>query len=463
MGYGASRMVVEGLFAARGVVLASILGPELFGVWALFRMGLRYCGFAGLGILRGLEVEAARAEVAHQRPYTWRQAYWGRIVAGHTLALYGLISVVAGLAWLWWDEGVASLALLGIALGVLLDRLWMFGLTFLRLAGALSRYAVAELVQAVLQLVLSAVLALAWGVVGAFAGFALAHLAGLVLLSGRAPLLPSWSWKRVLHLVRIGFPVSLAGILSAGLMTVDRLLVGALEGVGALGTYAFAVTLSSLGVASALVVRTVILTEVYGNRSAEPVQGGSLLDHSLAAFASMVPPLAGVAALGLAPAIATMLPQYQAAIAVAQIFVFIGVIQGLVNIVVLGIVAASRQGQLPIWGIGAIALNSALCLLALYGGLGLAGVAVAALVTRAIYAGAVVMVLAAGQLSGGGYAMVAKLLGPSLWCAAVVLGIGYALPVHEPEMLPLALLVYAVAIVPLLPTIARAFAKVRAS
>ena len=36
--YGITRMVVEVLSGLRGLVLAAILGPEVFGIWALFRI-----------------------------------------------------------------------------------------------------------------------------------------------------------------------------------------------------------------------------------------------------------------------------------------------------------------------------------------------------------------------------------------------------------------------------------------
>jgi hypothetical protein len=39
--------VVEGLVSLRGIALAAILGVESFGVWLLFRIFLRYAGFAG--------------------------------------------------------------------------------------------------------------------------------------------------------------------------------------------------------------------------------------------------------------------------------------------------------------------------------------------------------------------------------------------------------------------------------
>ena len=45
----------------RGIALASLLGPELFGVWSLFRVALRYLGFIAQGLLRGMEVKVAAA------------------------------------------------------------------------------------------------------------------------------------------------------------------------------------------------------------------------------------------------------------------------------------------------------------------------------------------------------------------------------------------------------------------
>jgi O-antigen/teichoic acid export membrane protein len=462
MGYGMSRTIVEGLLAGRGVALASILGPEAFGIWALFQMGLRYCAFSGLGLLRGLEVEVVRAGSDGEQPYSSKQAYWGEIASGYTFWLYGPLSVVAGLSWLWWGDRRVGLALLGVALGLLLDRLWMYGLTFLRAAGGLRRFAVLELVQAAAQLALGSALALVWGVAGAFVGFAIANLAGVGLLARRVPLRLRTGRDAVRHLLRIGFPVSVAGILTATLATADRLIVGAFDGMSALGTYAFAVSLSSLGVSLALVVRTVILTEVYGEQEngGESASGQLLLDRTLAVFSTLVPSLAGVAALCLAPAVTLLLPQFQAAVPVAQTFVFTGTMQGLVNVAILGIVAADRQHLLPVWSIGAVLLNVGLSLFALSAGFGLVGVAIGAWFTRMLYAGAILTLLGTRERDRGGKLAGAKLLAPSLWCAAVVGVISYLVPLQDPKMLLIALPFYAAAVAPLIPRIGRALAAV---
>ena len=288
------------------------------------------------------------------------------------------------------------------------------------------------------------------------------------MMAGRAPLRPRCAATRVWRLLRIGFPVSLTGVLTASLATADRLLVGALEGLAALGIYAFAVALSGFGVSCALVMRNVILQDVYGrDRAAEQrASGAMLVSGSIAAFATLGPPIAAVAALSLGPVIVLVLPQYEDAVPIAQIFIFTGVVQGLVNVTILGVVAAGRQGRLPLFTIGAVGMNVALSLLALRTGMGLTGVALAALITRAVYA-AGVLSLRTGlplQLVQGRRALkiAIKPLVPALWCVVVVLVIGHVLQLREALQLLAALPALGVALLPLLPLIRRTLADLRA-
>ena len=65
-------------------------------------------------------------------------------------------------------------------------------------------------------------------------------------------------------MLAVGVPLSLNLVLSTLLATVDRLIVGAMAGIEALGQYAFAVALAPLGVSAAIVVRTVVFPDVYG-------------------------------------------------------------------------------------------------------------------------------------------------------------------------------------------------------
>jgi O-antigen/teichoic acid export membrane protein len=236
------------------------------------------------------------------------------------------------------------------------------------------------------------------------------------------------------------------GILTATLTTVDRLLVGAVMGLSGLGVYAFAVSISDLAVSFAAVVRTVILRDVYKESSPETDAKPLALDRALSGYATVGPPLVGLLALVL-PFVITLIPgDFASATQVAQLLLFAGLIQGLTNLAVLGIVARGRQGRLPLISIGAIGLNALLTLSALAIGLGLQGVALAALLTRSTHAAAIVVLL---MRESGGRALVTaivRFLAPTAWCATAVYTITHLLPANDIATLSVELLVYTIAI-----------------
>lgn len=464
VGYGMSRTVVEGLFAGRGLLLAGILGPELFGVWALFRICVRYISFAALGLLPGLEWEVSRSSGQSQNGPA-EQTLWGRAAAGHTLLLYGVFSAITAMLWAWPGERLASMVLLGIATGLLLDRYWNYGITFVRASGGLQRFAVLEILHAALQFIACLSLALRWGLPGAFAGFAIANLAGIALLKRSAPLLPRFEPRRVYRLIQIGFPVSLMGILTVTLATVDRLLVGAVMGLGGLGVYAFAVSISELGVSFAVIVRTVILRDIYREKeSSQKTEAKQFVPHrALSGYATFGPPLIGLFALVLPFLITLVSADYDSAARAAQLLLFTGLVQGLSNVAILDIVARGRQSRLPILSIAAVCLNAVLTLSALGIGLGLQGVAVAALLTRLIHAAAILILLAPEAGASGLAVAIVRFLAPSICCAVIVYLISQLLPADDMKTLMLQLFTYSgAALVLFAPAVLRVLAARRA-
>ena len=276
--YGSSRSIVEGLLGVRGMLLAGMLGPQLFGVWALFRLVLNYGAFAGIGLQRGLELEVAKVRAPEHQPV---RTAWARTAVGCTFAIFGLVSVLTGASALMVDEAWLEQLLWAIAAGLLLERMWFYGLNYLRASGSLREYAVLELAQAALQVLLTVGLAWLYGLPGAFAGFALASLIMMVLVSRQVPYRPAFDLKRLRVMLAIGVPLSLSMLLSTLAATVDRVIVGALLGVAALGQYAFAVSVANLGVTAAMIVRTVVFPDLY-----------SRLDQDGAAELKSIPPRA---------------------------------------------------------------------------------------------------------------------------------------------------------------------------
>ena len=451
VGYTVSRSAVEGLFGLRGIALASILGPNLFGLWSLFRLAIDYFGFVGQTLNRGMEVKVAAAASPQPDVISLEQKHWAEITLGPTLS-YGLLTGVITLAAFFWPvEGLTNPLIVTIAATVIIERLWRYALTFTRAAGLFQRFAVLEFVYSLLQLTLTLGLALIWGLGGAIVGFFAATTASLGVAARRVPWRPRWSLTRVKQVFGIGFPIGLTNVATGVLQSVDRLLVGAFVGMTALGTYAFAISLSRAGIHLAMIARNVILTDVYGgNSQGDGGQAGRvIMGRSLVAFTTLLPLFAGFAALTLQPVILMLLPQYRAGIVVAQIFMFIGVLQGIVNLSIMGIVAEGRQQRMPLISLGAITLNLCLASLALFFGLGLQGVALGAFLARAAYAAAITRLLTTTKPMTTSYGSLTESLAPTIWCAAAVLTIQQIAPALEWKSLAFALLLYLVCLLPL--------------
>lgn len=452
--YGSSRSVVEGLLGVRGIVLASVLGPYGFGIWALFRLVLGYGAFVGLGLLRGMELEVAKARGEPQRD---ERASWGRSAAGFTLAVFGLISAVLLAASPFVAEPWARQLLWAVAAGLLLERLYFYALNYLRACGSLGRYAVLELVQAGLQLVLTVALGVLFGVLGAFTGFVLANVISLALAGSHAPLRPAFELSRLRAMLSVGLPLSLNLLLAMLLNTVDRVVIGAMLGIEALGQYAFAVAVASLGLSAALVVRTVVFPDLYGRLADEAAAtvNRSHLERTVRPFVLLLAPPVGLVALLLGPAITALLPQYAASAAAASLFIFAGVAQGATSLAILGVVAAKRQIVLPAFTVAALLVNAALAYATLASGLGLTGLAAGALIGRLAYT-AGVLGLVATTAAMAPVRAATTILWPVVWCALLVSLIQASLtPAADLPSLATAAAAYLVGVTPVLAVLAR--------
>lgn len=461
--YGASRGAVEALFGLRGFVLATILGPEAFGGWALFRLATRYAGLGALGVHRGLEYEIVHARAGEDAADPERAELAGRTALGFTLLVFGTLAALAITASFITDHARLATGMRAFAAGTLAEQLWWYMVTSLRAWGQLRRFAVNELVNAVAQLVLTTAFAAAVGLTGAYAGFVLASVLSLTLIAGRVPMRPALSMERLRRLMRVGVPLALVLAATQTLNTADRFVVAAYGGTALLGQYAFAVAISRLATSAARAVRTVIFPRVY-EQAAGAGAGAALREHidrTLVPFSMLFPPLLALAAIAIGPAVALLVPQYLEAVAPARLFVFTGVTSGISSLASVGIVAAGRQRALPPFSLAAVLVNVALSVSALRGGLGLPGVAGAALLSQACFTAAVLRITArSGELAGTG-ALLRRSLLPLFWCAAMLLILQRVTDMLTPLSALAGMAAFLVLAAPIYPAIIRAVRRAR--
>lgn len=452
--YGFSRTVAQGLVSAKGILLASLLGPERFGVWALFRLAMLYGSFGSLGVFRGLELEVAQSQSPGGSALDGtRKAACGTALS-LTLAISGAVGLISLVASFLVDNPDLITVLRVFGVGLFLESVVVYAMTYLRAAGELRAYAFAEVGLALAHLALAVVLALRWGLGGAFLGYLLATLLVLPFLVRRVPFHPAFSIAESRRLVEVGFPVALTSILGFAMTGVDRLVVGAYAGMESLGYYAFAVSVSGLTASFAWVVRTVVLPDVYASARTE---GPSLalrehFKRTILPFSRIYPLLVGVFAIAVGPAVSLLLPRYLEAVPAARVVIFAGVTAGYVSLGSLGVVAAGKQRVLPYLSAILLLMNALLSYLALRMGFGILGVAVGTLLSRTLFGISILSVNAkSAALEGAGrFAFRASI--PLLWCATVVLALDRWLGGIDLESAAMSLLAYLLLVAPLFPT-----------
>jgi O-antigen/teichoic acid export membrane protein len=452
--YGTSRGVTEGLIGARGLLLATVLGPEAFGAWALFRLVMRYAPFAALGVYRGLEREAVHEEAVERRGADPPQQA-ARTTVGFLLAVFLPLATIAATASFFTADGRLTLGLRVTAAALVTEPLVLYAYTYLRARGSLRRFAILEIIQAALHLALAVLLALRWGLPGAFAGFVTASVGTLAILAQRVPTRPALDGARLRRMLAIGFPLVLTMFTTTMLATADRFVVAAYGGTRLLGLYALAVSVAGLAASMAWVVRTVIFPNVYRQTDAEGA-GLAIRDHfhsTLLPFARWFPPILGLGALLIGPAIMTLLPRYAEAVAPARIFIFTGATMGFASLGVLGVVAADLQRRLPLWSVLALTINLILSNIAMRSGIGLEGVAAGALISQVVYGTAVVALAAGVAGTERPLLLPLKALGPLALCVLAVLGLGRLLPGTDPASVAASVALYLLVLLPLAPAL----------
>jgi len=448
--YGVSRAGAEGFLSVRGLVLASLLGPEAFGVWALFRIAMQWASFGSFGVLRGLEMAVA------QGPGGERAGPAARNALGFLLVAFGILSAATLVASFAGPFARHATWLRAVAAVLVAENVGILGLVVIRARGDLRRYGLSEAALAATHLVLAGSLAWRWHLPGAFVGYAIAAVVGLAWLLRGLPFRPRLDGPVLRSLLATGFPLGLSLMLGTALATADRLVVGAVGGSRALGPYAFGVAVAGLGGSLAWVIRTIVFPGVY-REAADEGAAVALTSHfrkKILPLAWTLPIALGAAAVVVAPAVTWILPAYAEAAPVARWMVLTGVTATLTSLATVGATAARRQRAVPAFTATALAVNVALSYALLKSGRGFEAVAQGALLARTLNSAAVL-----GHVAGAAglprARTIAAAMFPLVWCAGAVLLAARVSPGADARAAALALAVYVAALAPILPRVVR--------
>jgi len=358
--------VALGLGLVRGLLVASILSPTSRGIVQIAFLFGQYLGYSHIGITHGL---------TKRIPLLLGQG--GEKQADHLertgiTSVFVLTVLAAGVMWAYAGlaPGVGTMTrfALGIAgFHLLLGQLVGIYRIVLRSHhefGLMSRSIVIEAIVLVALVVAGAQLLDAPGAVLGWAlGTAIVclHLLSFGVLPGR----PTIDRRATLGLAKVGLPVLGVGLTDIFLRTADNLVVAKMLGAQALGYYGqawqLATYLFNVPAAAGSVIMPKIL-RAHGEGGTGAMKR-SVLDMT-SAFAILMPPLAGAAAIGGPILVRLILPRYIPCIGALQVFMISVVFLAVPLALRTALIAKNREVEIMIWqGLGGLLIGGAVALL----------------------------------------------------------------------------------------------------
>jgi O-antigen/teichoic acid export membrane protein len=423
----AARYANEALLVLRGVLVARLLGPDAFGVWAALRLALVLGRFAAAASLEGWLQLIPQALARGDGELVRRYRQTGTAIALVAIALVALGCILHALSC-WNDgDGHAQAWLATAGVGALEG---LLAIRFMDLWSQRQVQWVSATTVGVAAFSTAAGAAGAWcfGLGGFLAALAGAQVFGLVALAigFGAPALPRLDPVLGRDLLARSARIAAVGAIDLLFWNVDKLVLWIGADGAALGAYSAAAYF-----ATPLLILPGAMVSVLRPRMAERLASGDAaaiaretLERPVPLVAAIAAPLLGAAYLALPTVIAALLPGYEAATAPGRILVLTSFFPIVAALPASALISLGRERALLAIRGASLLVATAACAAALAAGSGLVGVAAAIGAVGA--ARAVAAVAASGAAAGmphGGWVFAARVLAPF----ALLLGFAAAL------------------------------------
>lgn len=386
--FTASRYVGYAMQFVRGILVARLLGPQLFGIWGFLTLAQQYLSYTSFGLQYAVNVELATgAPDPDKQTRLIGSALSATTLIVSGLALAGLGIQVGGVSL--FEKYSFGRYALAVSLIAGLYHLQQLFANVYRVYGKLARIAAGELLSAGLPL-LAALAFEGQALIEALLGaLILAGVLSLALFVVRPPFKITFTFDRQhwKQLFAVGMPLLVYNV-SFYLITVSgRTIISAFYSVETMGYYSLANTITSATLLGLNAVSWVVFPDILSRTRA------GLPDDVVASVVRKVNDLYGTSVflavfgviLGL-PALFSFLPQYRPAGGALSIL--------LLSQAVLSVsfgyncVAIARKEQLKVAGISLVAalVVTGLSLLAALANLPFVWIAIAVLAGSFIYA-----------------------------------------------------------------------------
>jgi O-antigen/teichoic acid export membrane protein len=253
LGFTAAKYLTYALQAVRGLVIAKVLGPTLFGLWGIITLVQQYFSYTHLGVHVAANVELStksRLDISEVREVV-------SPVLGITLAI-GIALIVAVVGYSMYvpirieNYGINGFVV-ALAFLAVFQNYYQVAMNVQRVYGNLLRINLAELLVAAIPLCavpffegLALVRALIWSMIGA-------SVIGLLVLTTKSSFAwrHSFAWSKMSSVLRTALPLFVLMVSTYLLLVGTRTIVGVFYDLESLAYYSLAnslATASTLGI-----------------------------------------------------------------------------------------------------------------------------------------------------------------------------------------------------------------------
>ncbi len=397
-----SNYLSELFFFLRGLFLARILGPEIFGVWAQMKLALNGCRHSSLGANDAMvrEVPYLKGQNRLATAEQIKAAAAGiNLVLSTTAAL--LIALLVFLLRHQLSPGMLTAWLILVVIFPLRQMLW-YTRARLRAEKRFDRLSLVMLSLAVLTTVCGVASGFFFGLIGFLVALGASHLLVLgVVLKTACPLrLQSFRLGLSLRLIRTGFPIMASRFLLYFLYNVDQILIWLLLSQADLGLYSIQANIITIVLLVPTVVSAVLyprIMEAFGE-SDNPRKLAPYLIQPTLMMGWMACLLLGLIFILLHLPVKWLLPAYVASITPGRVLLLASFFRVIANMSMISLISLRQEQRLMRISLAAITVCAIVDGLMIAKGYGLAGVAVGTVIGFGFYA--YVAIASAARLVG---------------------------------------------------------------
>lgn len=318
-----ARYLQQAILMLRGLVLAWLLEPAGYGVWASMRLVMVFGRYAhagaGSGMVQRAAYEDGRGETQLAGQYRQTGAGVNLLSAGLVAAIIVIVVLLRKPAHTGWWLAIAAL--------VFVTQGYSYYIKYLMSRRIFSTYAAMLITLALTTTGIGLWAAWLYGLGGFIAGLIIAHLLvlGTAIAVGPGFPRPRLQLRLAREIIVIGFPIMLATITATLLWNTDKLLIWLMRGTEPLGVYAIQAVFTSgvLLLPSAIyqVLRPHLLKQL--GRSGNQAAAQEYLERGTLLLGLVACPVIGMTTLALHLPIRWLLPEYIGAIAPGQLLVML--------------------------------------------------------------------------------------------------------------------------------------------